>query len=71
VDEPVPTTKPTPFTVRVKLDATPAITEDGSICSIVGPLVMDTLAVADFVGSARLVAVTETAFGDGATLGAV
>jgi hypothetical protein len=38
---------------------------------MVGPLVIATLAVADFVGSATLIAVTEIAFGEGAALGAV
>jgi hypothetical protein len=55
----------------VKLDATPAITDEGRICSIAGPLVMETLATPDLVGSATLVAITEIAFGDGATFGAV
>ncbi len=35
-----------------------------------GPLVTATVAVANFVGSARLVAITETAFGEGAIVGA-
>lgn len=35
------------------------------------PLVMAIAAVADLVGSAWLVAITETAFGDGAAAGAV
>jgi len=37
----------------------------------VGPLAMATVALALFVASARLVAVTAIAFGDGATVGAV
>ena len=53
-----------------KLSTAPAITLDGRITSIAGPLVMATVAVADFVPSARLVAITEMAFGEGATVGA-
>jgi len=45
--EPDPATKPAPFTASVKLDAAPAITDDGRICSMVEPLVMATLAVED------------------------
>jgi hypothetical protein len=43
---------------------------EGSSASIAGPLVSATVAVADFVGSAWLVAITEIAFGEGATVGA-
>ena len=60
----------TPLTASVKLDATPAITLDGRICSIVGPLVIATFAVAEREGSATLVAITEIEFGDGANCGA-
>ena len=67
---PEPATKFTPWSDSGKLSAAPAITLDGSITSIVGPLVMATVAVADFVASARLVAITEIALGDGATVGA-
>ena len=38
--------------------------------SITGPLVSATVAAADFVGSARLVAITEIALGEGAADGA-
>jgi len=55
----------------VKSDATPAITLDGRICSIVGPVVIETEADADWDKSAMLVAVTEIAFGEGAASGAV
>jgi len=44
---------------------------DGRIASIAGPLEIEMVADADFVGSASLVAITEIAFGEGAALGAV
>lgn len=47
------------------------MTLEGSSASITGPLVSATVAEADFVGSAWLVAITEMAFGDGAAVGAV
>ena len=68
---PRPATKPAPFTASVKSAATPAITLDGKICSIAGPLVIATVAVPDCDRSAKLVATTEIAFGDGAASGAV
>jgi hypothetical protein len=55
----------------VKLFAAPAITLEGNNCSIVGPLVTATAALADFVESAWLVAVTAMALGDGAFAGAM
>jgi hypothetical protein len=67
---PLPATKCVPCTDSGKLSTAPAIALDGRITSIVGPLVTATLAEADFVGSAELVATTEIAFGDGATAGA-
>jgi len=67
---PLPTTKCVPWTDSGKLSTAPAIALDGRISSIVGPLVTATVAEADFVGSAELVATTEIALGDGATLGA-
>jgi hypothetical protein len=48
----------------------PAITLEGRILSITGPFVIATVAEADFVGSATLVAVTEIALGEGAAVGA-
>lgn len=47
------------------------MTLEGRIVSITGPLVRATVAAADFVGSAWLVAITEIAFGEGAAPGAV
>jgi hypothetical protein len=44
---------------------------DGRITSIAGPLEMEIVADADFVGSASLVAIREIALGEGAALGAV
>ena len=67
---PEPATKFTPCSNSGKLSAAPAITLDGSITLIVGPLVIATVAVADFVASARLVAITDIALGEGATVGA-
>jgi hypothetical protein len=67
---PLPATKFPPWTDSGKLSTEPAITLEGRICSITRPLVIDTVAEADFVGSAELVAITEIAFGDGAPDGA-
>lgn len=67
---PDPGTKLFPATEKGKLSTAPAITLDGRITSISGPLVMATVAVADFVASARLVAITDIALGEGATVGA-
>src|ERR1700685_4163946 len=64
-------TNPRPFNASVKLDATPAITLDGSICSMLGPLVIVSTAVALAPGSDALVAVSAIAFGEGALPGAV
>jgi hypothetical protein len=44
---------------------------DGRMTSIAGPLEIEIVADADFVGSASLVAMTEIALGEGAALGAV
>lgn len=67
---PLPATKLAPWTDSGKLSTAPAMTLDGRITSIVGPLVMAIVAEADFDGSAALVATTEIAFGDGAAAGA-
>src|ERR1700735_454449 len=67
---PEPATKFKPCTAKGKLSTAPAITLDGRITSIAGPLVMVTAAVADFAASATLVAMTEIPFGEGATVGA-
>jgi len=67
---PEPAMKFRPCTEKGKLSTAPAITLDGRITSIAGPLVMVTAAVADFVPSARLVATTEMPFGEGAAVGA-
>jgi hypothetical protein len=67
---PLPATKFTPCTTRGKPSTAPAITLEGRITSIAGPLVIAMAAEADFVGSAWLVAVTEMAFGDGGIVGA-
>lgn len=68
---PLPAAKPSPWAASVKLFAAPPITLEGSNRSIVGPLVTATVAVADFVGSAWLVAVAAMALGEGALAGAV
>jgi hypothetical protein len=47
------------------------VTLEGSIDSIVGPLEITTVAVADLLVSAWLVAVIAIALGEGAALGAV
>lgn len=60
-----------PWTARTKLVCAPEKTLDGRIVSITGPERSATVAVADEVGSAALVAMTEMAFGEGATAGAV
>src|ERR1700720_2337423 len=67
---PEPGTKFRPCTETGKLSTAPAITLDGRITSIAGPLVMVTAAVADFVAPATLVAITEMPLGEGATVGA-
>src|ERR1700735_2925528 len=66
---PEPATKFKPCTEKGKLSTAPAITLDGRITSIAGPLVMVMAAVADFVVSAIVVAMTEVPLGGGATVG--
>src|ERR1700689_198064 len=61
---PAPATKFKPCTEKGKLSTAPAITLDGRITSIAGPLVMVTAAVADFVASARLGAMPEMPLGE-------
>src|SRR5580704_11489172 len=68
---PLPATNPLPCTCSGKLSTAPANTLDGKITSMVGPLVIATVALADMVVLAWLVAVTATAFGEGAVAGAV
>jgi hypothetical protein len=68
---PLPPTKFTPWMTRGKPSTAPAITLEGRIVSMTGPLVIVTAAAADFVLSAWLVAVTVIPLGDGADLGAV
>lgn len=68
---PLPVPKFSPCTSSGKLSTAPAITLDGRITSIVGPLVIAIMADADFVGSAWLTAMTEIALGEGAEAGAV
>ena len=67
---PLPATKFKPCTTSGMLSNAPAMALEGSIVSIVGPLVSAIVADADFVRSAWLVAVTKIAFGDGAMVGA-
>ena len=67
---PLPATKFAPCTSNGMLSTAPAIALDGRSMSIIGPLVSATVAEADFVASAWLVAVTEIAFGEGAAVGA-
>jgi hypothetical protein len=68
---PLPATNPLPCTCSGKLSTAPANTLDGKITSIVGPLVIATVALAESLLLAWLVAVTVTAFGEGAAVGAV
>lgn len=68
---PLPATKFAPRSASGKLCTAPAMALEGSSNSITGPLVSATVAEADFVGSAWLVAITEMAFGEGAAVGAV
>ena len=70
-DTPAPGTKFAPCTASGKLSTAPEKTLDGNITSITGPLVIETVAVADFVESATLIAVTLMALGEGAPTGAV
>jgi hypothetical protein len=68
---PLPAIKFTPWITRGKPSTAPAITLEGRIVSMTGPLVIVTVAAADFVLSAWLVAVIIIALGDGADVGAV
>ena len=70
-EPPLPATKFTPRTTSGKASTSPAMVLDGRMASIAGPLEIEIVADADFVGSASLVAVTEIALGEGAALGAV
>jgi hypothetical protein len=67
---PLPAAKFPPCSSSGNPSAAPAITDEGRITSIIGPLEIAMVAAADFVGSAWLVAVTKIAFGDGAAAGA-
>ena len=69
-EAPAPSTKLIPSTSKGKPSTAPAITLEGKIASMMGPVEMATAAVADFVGSATLVAMIEMALGDGAAVGA-
>jgi len=69
--DPLPAANPAPSTLSGKPSTAPAVTLEGRTASIDGPLVIDTKAVADFVGSAALVAVTAIVFGEGAVDGEV
>jgi hypothetical protein len=66
----IPVTKFTPCTASGKPSTAPAKTLEGSRTSMTGPLVTATVAAADLLGSAVLVAMTAMAFGAGALLGA-
>jgi len=68
---PLPATNPLPCTCSGKLSTAPAKTLDGKITSMVGPLVIATVPLADSLALAWLVAVTVIAFGEGAEVGAV
>jgi len=68
---PLPATNPVPCTASGKLSTAPAKTLDGKMISMVGPLVIATVALAVLLASAALVASTVTAFGEGADVGAV
>ena len=67
---PVPATKLAPCTTSGKLSTAPAKTLEGSRTSMTGPLVRATVAAANLVVSATLVARTAMALGVGALLGA-
>jgi hypothetical protein len=67
---PLPATKFCPESASGNPSTAPAMTLDGRMTSITGSLVSAIVAAADFVGSARLVAITEIALGEGATGGA-
>jgi hypothetical protein len=68
---PLPLTKFTPYTASGKASTSPTMVLDGRTASIAGPLEIETVADADLVGSASLVAITEIALGEGAALGAL
>jgi hypothetical protein len=68
---PLPATKFIPCTVNGKLITVPARTLEGRMTSISGPDVNAIEPVADFVGSALLVATMEIASGEGAAVGAL
>lgn len=67
---PLPATKFVPCSSSGKPSTAPAVTDEGKITSIIGPLEMAIVAAADFVGSAWLVAITEIALGEVAAAGA-
>lgn len=68
---PLPGAKFTPRTINGKPSTAPAVTLEGSVDSIVGPIEITTVAVADLLASAWLVAVIVIALGEGAAFGAV
>ena len=68
---PDPGTKFAPCTASGKLSTAPEKTLEGRMTSMTGPLEIATVAVADFVASAALVAMTAMALGEGAPGGAV
>jgi len=70
-DPPLPATKFRPWTSSGKLSTAPAITLEGKIRSIRGPLEITIVDEADFVVSAWLVAVIRIELGEGAAVGAV
>jgi hypothetical protein len=67
---PLPATKFCPDSARGKPSTAPAMTLEGRILSITGPLVSAIVPAADFVGSTELAAITEIALGEGAADGA-
>src|SRR5271155_2759699 len=68
---PLPATNPAPCTASGKPSTAPAKTLDGKMISMVGPLVIATVALAVLLASAALAAKTVTAFGEGADVGEV
>jgi hypothetical protein len=66
---PLPATNPAPCRTNGKLSRAAAKTLDGKIISTVGPLVIATVVLAVLLASAALVAITITAFGEGADVG--
>ena len=69
-DGPVPEMKFAPCTASGKLSTAPEKTLEGNMTSMTGPEVIATVAVANLVGSATLVTITEMALGEGAPVGA-